>query len=141
MAKKRSDKSPYPSIYSVGSYVSAPQFLGELVCKRAAYKENKELPQQFWALPKWRQFLVWQISLANKLLKTYKAEVIIKALRDPKGRTTYSLGAPHLKGLLEKYAALPEISVKAEIEELEENLGLRKPSNEKKNLRSKLDEV
>lgn len=139
MAKTRSDKSPYPSLYSIGSYISAPQFLGELVCQRAAYKENKELPQKFWDLPKWRKFLVFQIAQANRLLKRYKAEVIIKALRDPKGRSIYSLGAPHLKGLLDKYAAIPEVSVEVEIEELEVTLGLRKPMTNTKSLRSKLD--
>lgn len=139
MAKNRSEKSPYPSLYAVGTYVAAAQFLGELACQRAAYKDNKELPQRFWELPKWRQYLVFQIAQANKLLKKYKAEVIIKALRDPKGRNTYSLGAPHLKGLLDKYASMPEITVEVEIRELEENLGLRKPQEGRKNLRSKLD--
>lgn len=139
MAKCRSEKSPYPSLYSIGSYVAPAQFLGELVCQRAAYKDNKELPQKFWELPKWRQYLVWQISLANKLLKKYRAEVIIKALRDPKGRKIYSLAAPHLKGLIEKYASMPEITIEEEIGELEVSLGLRKPMENTRSLRSKLD--
>lgn len=139
MAKNRSEKSPFPSIYSPGSFVSTSQFLGELVCQRAAYKEHKDLPQKFWELKKWRQYLVFQLKLANQLLKEYKGEIIIKALRDPKGRTIYSLGAPHLKGLLDKYAALPEVDVVQEIAELEETLGFRRPSEDKKSLRSKLD--
>jgi hypothetical protein len=137
---KRSEKSRYPSIYAKGSYVTAAQFLGEMTCKRAAYKENKELPQKFWDLPKWRKFLVWQIALANKLLKKYDDKVIFKALRDPKGRNIYSLGAPHLKEILDKYAAMPTVNIDKELEELETSLGMRPQSENKKSLRSRLDD-
>lgn len=140
MANQRSEKSPYPSIYSPGKYISINQFLGELVSQRAAFKDNKELPQKFWELKKWRQYLVFQIKLASNLLKEYSPEVIIKALRDPKGRSIYSLGAPHLKALLEKYAKMPKIDITQEVEELEISLGLRKPVEGAKSLRSKLDE-
>lgn len=141
MPKKPTEKSKYPSIYSPGVYVSCEKFICELLCQRHAYFENKDLPVKFWELPRWKTEFVKKIVHINRLLGQYSEEVIIKALRDPKGRRLYSATSPKLKPLLEKYASMPQVSIKEDIEELEENLGLRKPSNEKKNLRSKLDEV
>ena len=139
MAKNRSEKSPCPSIFSIGAWISYNQLIVEIVCQRAAKKDQKDLPQKFWTLTPWNKYYRHQITIAAKLCETYDPRIILKALRDPKGRTIYSLGAPHLKGLLEKYASMPEITVEVEIRELEESLGLRKPMENTKSLRSKLD--
>lgn len=140
MANKRSEKSPCPSIFSKNKWISYNQLVVEMICQRAAHRDQKDLPQQFWTLKPWNAFYRWQISIMAKLSKEYDPKIIIKALRDPKGRSIYSLNAPHLKELLKKYAALPEVTVEAEISELEESLGLRQPSETKKSLRSKLDD-
>jgi chorismate-pyruvate lyase len=48
MAKNRTNKSRYPSRYSPNGWVSAPQYITELVCEKKAQKEKKELPMKFW---------------------------------------------------------------------------------------------
>ena len=46
MTKKRTNKSQYPSRYSPGGWVSAPQYITELICEKKAQKDQKELPKQ-----------------------------------------------------------------------------------------------
>ena len=139
MAKNRSEKSPCPSIFAPSTWISYQQLIVEMICQRAAKKDQKDLPQRFWTLKPWAQYYRHQITLCARLCKEYDPKIIIKALRDPKGRKIYSLGAPHLKGLIEKYASMPEITIEEEIGELEISLGLRKPMENTKSLRSKLD--
>lgn len=134
------NNSKYPSIYSKNKYVTSAQFITELLCQRHAYYENNDLPKQFWELPRWKAEFVKKVTHVNRLLEKYSAEVIIKALRDPQGRRLYSATSPKLKPLLEKYAQMPQVSIKEDIEELETSLGLRQPSEAKKSLRSKLDD-
>lgn len=95
MAKERSDKSPYNSRYSEG-YVSAAQYITELVCEKKARKEKKELPIFFWKLAEWEKYFKSQIGSANQLLRKYDGAAIIKALMSPKMFSTYSLRAPWL---------------------------------------------
>lgn len=140
MPTRPTPKSRYPSIYSPGQYITAPKFICELLCKRRAYAENKELPVKFWELPKWKVEFKKQIIMVNRLLKKYDDKVIFKALRDPKGRNIYSLGAPHLKEILDKYASMPTVNIDKELEELETSLGMRPQSENKKSLRSRLDD-
>jgi len=101
MANKQTDKSRYPSRYAPDKYVTAAQYITELVCERRAKMDKDELPTHFWNLPEWRQFFLAQIKVAHQLLEKYHAQAIIQALRDDKRLArTFSL-----KGLLAPWAA------------------------------------
>lgn len=102
MAKERSEKSKYPSRYSPDGWVSAAQYITELICEKKAKlaDKNAELPQKFWALPEWNRFFRQQIGSANQLLKYYSEKAIIGALSDKEAWNVYSLRAPHLIRLI-----------------------------------------
>jgi len=102
MTKKRTDKSQYPSRYSPGGWVSAPQYITELICEKKAQKDQKELPIKFWEIKEWRNYYRYQITLANKLLKEFAADAIIAALKDKRCWKTYSLRAPMLHGIIKE---------------------------------------
>lgn len=122
---KRSKKSKYPSRYVAGGWVSAPQYATELACEAKARSENKELPLNFWEIESWAKYFKSQIPAANKLLKKYSEEAVIKALLSSKGKKIYSLRAPWLIDLIEeeqkkvdnKAAAIEQVEVK-EYEEI-----------------------
>ena len=70
MAKNRTNKSRYPSRYSPNGWVSAPQYITELVCEKKAQKEKKELPRNFGRLKECKYYR-YQITIANKLIKEF----------------------------------------------------------------------
>ncbi len=71
------------------------------MCDRIARKDGVTLKHRFWDEKKWRQVFLGQLDLANRLLKQYSAEAIIRALRTPQGKKIYSFGAPFLPRLAE----------------------------------------
>ena len=73
----------YESLYGKGQCTAA-QYIGELMCQRRAASLKRDLPSQFWEFKEWRNFLVYQITLANKLLKVYNEECVFSGLRDVK---------------------------------------------------------
>ena len=95
-------KNKYISKYSNGKSVSAAQYITELVCERKATRDKKDLHYRFWLSPEWEKYFRNQIGSANKLLKTYPDKAIINALLTPKGKTIYSLRAPHLVAIIEQ---------------------------------------
>lgn len=92
MAKEFTDKSRYKSKYSE-KYITAAQYITELVCENMAAKNNKALPVKFWNLPDWYGVFKRQLQLANSLLKIYDEQAIIKALTSKEGRKVWSLAA------------------------------------------------
>jgi hypothetical protein len=70
----------YPSKYSNGKFVSAAQFITEMICENKAVKENKDLHYRFWSNKQWASFYRSQIASAHKLLKEYH-----KSLKTPQG--------------------------------------------------------
>jgi hypothetical protein len=56
------------------------QLLAQIMCERLAKKNGKKLPSNIWSDPDWKKFLVFQISLANGLLKIYDYNDILEAL-------------------------------------------------------------
>ena len=50
MAKKRTEKSKYPSRYSPNGWVHSAQYITELICEKKAKTEGKELPIKIWEL-------------------------------------------------------------------------------------------
>jgi len=83
--------------------VSAAQVVTEKICESIARKNKKVLPIKFWELPEYNKIFKRQIIAANKLLKVFSCEAIIKALSDPQTKWMYSLSIPNLIPFIEKY--------------------------------------
>lgn len=96
-------KNTYPSRYSNGKHVSASQYITELICEHKAKLNNLDLHYRFWLTKEWSVFYKNQISSANKLLKSYHPKAIIQALNDSHAQKIYSLRAPHLISIIERF--------------------------------------
>lgn len=96
VAKQRSKKSNYKSRYG-GEYISAAQYLTELICEKRGEYEGNDLPAQFWRMDKWSRFFREQVGAANDLLSRYSDKAIIAAVG--KLKRLYSLRNP----LVEQY--------------------------------------
>ena len=79
MAKNTTEKSRYPSRYSPEGWVSASQYITELICEKKARTDKKELPIKFWEIKEWCKYYKYQITLANKLIKSHGEDVVIAA--------------------------------------------------------------
>ena len=107
MASNQTEKSRYESRYSDG-FVTAPQYITELICEKLAHKKNEQLKHKFWTNPTWAKFFRQQILAANGLLKIYGPKAIIRALKSNASFSVYSLRAPQLDSLIKKEAAMIE---------------------------------
>lgn len=101
MAKERTKKSRYESRFSK-SYVTAAQYITELICEKYARCNGHDLVQEFWKKPEWAKHYRAQIPSAYTLLKKYDAAAIILALQAKEAWNIYSLRAPHLIPLIER---------------------------------------
>jgi hypothetical protein len=90
----------YISRYSPDKDVTPAQYITELICEKKAAQQDSELPIQFWKLPEWKSYYQFQIMLANKLVKKFPSDAIVRALMDSKAKRYYSLGHPGLKDLI-----------------------------------------
>lgn len=52
------------------------------MCENLAKKDHKELYPKFWKNSEWAKFFAFQCVLANRLLKKYRPEHIIKGIRE-----------------------------------------------------------
>ena len=133
----------YISKYSNGKEVSQAQFITEIICERKAQKDKLDLHYRFWVHNKWAVFFRNQIASAHKLLKTYSAKAIIRALNTDQGKKIYSLRAPHLPPMIEQQ----EINIKQENTTLSLNIerkdnisfGIKSPVS--KNIISKIKDL
>ncbi len=101
--RKRTDKSKYKSRFCPQeTYITAAQFIIEIVCSNKARADKKELPYLFWDLPEWSKIWRAQLRGVHKLLKTYREDAIIRVLQDPKNSRVYSVYAPWLPPLFKK---------------------------------------
>lgn len=102
---ERGGKTRYPSKHMDGGkvrWLSPAQYLAEHLTERYARHLKKELPLKFWEKEPWGAFFRKQLFLANRLLKQFSPAAISKALRNPQGRSTYSLGAAWLPAIIEE---------------------------------------
>lgn len=96
----------YISKYSNGKYVTAAQYITELICENKAKQEKKDLYFKFWTTKEWSLYYRNQISTANKLVKKYNPQAIIRALKGIQASKIYSLRAPHLIPIIEQELSL-----------------------------------
>lgn len=132
----------YPSRYSNGKQVSAAQYITEVICEHKAKIDGLDLNYKFWISKEWDLHYRSQISSANKLLKKYSASAIIKALNDKKSEKIYSLRAPHLLPIIEKYEkilASQNLDFTKEIDRQDHKTHRR--DKQKQNIISKLKEL
>ncbi len=131
----------YPSRYSPGKDVSEMQYIIELVCERNASQTGRELPLYFWREPLWETFYKSQLRKCQSLLKEFSSEAILKSLRDQRAKKVYSLFAPFLPKIIAEYQAKLN-QVPATVEELPVGGdNFLRPSNNKKTLKDKLNEL
>jgi len=142
MAKNRSEKSRYPSRYSPKGWVSAPQYITELICEKMAQRDKKDLPMKFWEIKEWRKYFKYQITLANKLIKEHGEEIVIAALKDERCWSTYSLRAPRLQEIIEEKARAKKERVESVKYNINDSDEVRhRTNNNKKSIVSKLRDL
>lgn len=95
MAKQQTEKSRFHSKYGA-EFVTAAQYLAEVMCEREAQKNKDALPMFFWKTKKWERKFLTQLQHANASLKVFAVEVILRALRSKKGSRIYSFGAQQI---------------------------------------------
>lgn len=102
MSKQRTELSKYKSP-STGDFCTPAQYIAELICqKQAKHEKLGTLPYKFWNTPKWKKIYIRQVSLANKLIKEYGEEPVIKFVSSKTGSKTISLGARNVRSDIEK---------------------------------------
>lgn len=92
----------YISKYSNDKYVTEAQYITELICENKAKKDKKDLYFRFWTNKEWSLFYRNQIATANKLVKTYNPQAIVRALKTTEASKIYSLRAPYLIPIIQK---------------------------------------
>jgi len=134
----------FPSKYSNGKFVSAAQFITEMICENKARKDKKDLHYRFWTNKEWAAFYRSQIASAHKLLQKYDVMAIAKALKHDKARKIYSLRAPHLIPIIDQQQSILDQQVHKDVDYSEsrtvQNNEFRKSTN-KKSIISKLREI
>ena len=100
---KQTEKSKYPSRYSPAKFVTVAQYIIELICEKKAATQKVDLPIKFWNLPEWQLFFKSQLRKCHSLLKKYHEKAIIRALKDKETSRIYSLHAPWLMPVIERY--------------------------------------
>lgn len=98
----------YISKYSNGKEVSPAQYITEIICEKRAKQNGEDLHYRFWLNKKWSTFYRNQIASANKLVEKYNHNAIIRALNDQQAYKIYSLRAPFLIPIIEKYEKIIE---------------------------------
>jgi hypothetical protein len=146
MPKQRTTKSNYPSLYSPQGWVTAAQYIIEVICEHKAKAEGRDLPVRFWLNEQWAKYYKMQLRACHKLLKQFDEKAIIRALKDPRSKKTYSLMAPWLVNIIvEKQALLNQeqenLEKLSQVEVKEETAGftIRKPLNKGKSILDKLE--
>ena len=78
--------------------ITPAQFLAEKICERLARKDKIALSDQFWNQARWRRTFLYQVQIANGLLKIYSWQAVLRALNKNPG--IYSLNAKFLDPLI-----------------------------------------
>ena len=98
MAKTRTDKCSYPSLYSPNGWVTGLQYILELVCENKAKKDNIDLPIKFWNIDIWIDYYKSQLRVCSQLIKRFNEPAIINMLKN--NDRIYSLRPAWVKTLI-----------------------------------------
>jgi len=80
----------YQSSYT-DKKVSAAQYIAEIMCSRRAKSLGEELPSQFWNAPHWKSYFLYQIRACPEAIKIYGERALIKAIKDSRSSTIFSI--------------------------------------------------
>lgn len=133
----------YISKYSNGKYVSAAQYITEMICENKARIDKKDLHYRFWLNKEWSAFFRNQIATANKLVKIYGDKAIIKALKNDKAAKIYSLRSPVLQDIIKREAYLLSQQKAPKPKTYDRNIDISKRRDNRinKNILSKLEDI
>lgn len=102
MANQQTPKSRYPSRYSPGKFVSADQYIVELVCEHKAQIDHKDLPVRFWKDQQWAKFFRFQMKYCRKLVAQYGEKAVLRLITSKRGERICALHAPFVEALVEQ---------------------------------------
>ena len=133
----------YISKYSNNKEVSAAQYITEIICEHQAIRNKKDLHFRFWVSDEWAVYFKNQISSAHKLLKKYSSKAIVLALKDKDAAKIYSLRAPHLLPIIDRYQKIVDAENKTLSIQLNrsDNVKYKTTIPNKKGIISKLKEL
>lgn len=133
----------YISKYSNNKEVSAAQYITEIICEHQAIRTKKDLHFRFWVSDEWAVYFRNQISSAHKLLKKYSSKAIVLALKDKDAAKIYSLRAPHLLPIIDRYQKIVDAENKTLSIQLNrsDNVKYKTTTPNKKGIISKLKEL
>lgn len=136
-------KSTYPSRYSPGKYVTAAQYIIELVCEHKAKFDKTELPIKFWNHPLWSSFFKKNLRKVHQLLKKYDEKAVIAAIKSKDFQYCYSIFTEKFTDLVqqEQYKLSTQVQPKSDKinRDTVEDQPRQRPT--KKTLLTKLDEI
>jgi hypothetical protein len=84
MASQQTDKSRYPSKYSPGTFITAAQYIIELLYTQYCYKQQREPLLNFWQSDEGKKFLGGQLRVTYSLLKKYSPKALITTIEEKK---------------------------------------------------------
>lgn len=101
--RQRTEKSRYKH-ESTGEYCTCAAYVAEQLCRKNAENKNQgSLPYKFWNKKPWNWTFKRQIFLANKLLKKYSEEALVRAILSDDFKRIFSLNHPSAEGIVSKY--------------------------------------
>ena len=98
---KQTEKCRYESKYSPQVYITAAQYINELICEHKAAFDKTELTLQFWKHIQWKSFFMKNLRKIHKLLREYDERAIIKAIKSFAFSNCYSIFTDHFINLVE----------------------------------------
>lgn len=138
--RKRTEKSKYKH-ESTGDYCTCAAYVAEIMCKKNAENRNEgSLPYKFWSRKPWDWTFKRQLFMANKLIKEFSEEAIVKAINSKEFNRIFSLKHPSAKEIIKKYQLLVDAQETKEKQEIThfEKPKRRSKSFGKKNVLQKL---
>ena len=94
--------------------IETKNYIAELMCVRDARKQGIELCQGFWNLDKWKRVYQQHLLAAHTLIRTYKEEAIVIAIK--RTPNLFSLRAKWFHDIVKK--------VEIELNQKQENLNV-----------------
>lgn len=141
--RKRTPKSKYKH-ESTGDHCTCSQYVAAIMCQRNAENKNEgSLPYKFWSKKPWDWTYKKQLWAANKLLKIYSEEALVKAIHSDEFKGIFSLNHPKVNCIIRKY----ELLLKAQNEKPQQKIDVqhnpthRKKSYGKKSILNKLRDI